>query len=189
METGLGEDRRAAGNEGGTLKARTAPDRVRNYVGLAILLLVALGVWVFLLRGTAAEAQPAETPEYEVIEESLGEDVRELVVGTGARGEEELRLVAEDLAEELPVPEDGVLLVEFRDDPEADEDAGRFGLRETGFALVFDSEEAALAEDLRYDEEEARRIVEEEGGIRVVSFADFGEENPDLLDDLQSILR
>lgn len=171
------------------MNARTSPDSVRTFVGLAVLLLVALGAWSLVLRATSAEAQPAEAPDYEVIDESLGEDVRELVVSTGARGEEDLRLVTGDLAEELPAPEDGVLLVEFRDEPETGEAAGRYGLRETGFALVFDSEEAALAEDLRYDEEEARRIIEEEDGIRVVSFADFGEENPDLLDALENILR
>jgi len=164
-------------------------DHVRIFVTLTLLLVMAFGVLALLLRGTAAEAQPTEARPFEVIDESTGDGVRELVVATGARGEEELRLVTEELAEEVPAPEDGVLLLEFRDVPESSEEAGRFGLRETGFALVFDSAEAALADDLPYEAEEVQQIVDEEGGIRVVSFADFGEENPDLADDLAGILR
>jgi hypothetical protein len=149
----------------------------------------ALALILMLMRGPAAEAQPALTPDFEVLDESRGDHVRELVVATAARDEDEMRLVTEELSEKRPAPDDGMLLVEFRDNPATGETAGRYGLRETGFALAFDSERAALADDLRYSPDEARGIMQEEGGIRVVSFRDFDEQNPDLADDLEGILR
>jgi len=61
-------------------------------------------------------------------------------------------------------------------------------LEETGFALVFDSRLAATVPYLSYTEEEKEAIFEEEGGIRVVGYEEFKEENPNLVDELESLL-
>lgn len=67
-----------------------------------------------------------------------------------------------------------------------------------GFALVFDSKEAVLESGrgatserygAGYDQTEARRIMAEEGGMRVVSFAEFAGENPGLWEQAKSLLR
>jgi len=170
------------------LNERIAPNARLALAVFMLLLVAAVAVASLLSQGSEAEAQ-LRTPDYEVLEETAGTSVREVVVQTEARREEGLRLITEDLVEERPPSEDGVLLVEFRDEARVGEDSGRFGLRETGFAVAFDSEEAALADDLPYEEEEAQEIFEEEDGIRAVSFADFGDDNPDLADDLEGALR
>jgi hypothetical protein len=53
---------------------------------------------------------------------------------------------------------------------------------------VFDSRLAATAPYLSYTEEEKEAIFEEEGGIRVVGYEEFKEENPNLVDELESLL-
>ncbi len=122
-------------------------------------------------------------PAYDApLRESEADGVTEVVVGTEARGEDEMRLVASDLASDYP-PGDGVLLVEFREGANVGAAAGR----ETGFALVFGSKEAAMAPDLEYTEEEVDEIFEEDGGVRAVSYEEFSQENPALKDDLERI--
>lgn len=93
-----------------------------------------------------------------------------------------MRLVASDLAAYRPG--DGVLLVEFHERTDGGTDGEG---RETGFALVFGSREAAMAPDLEYTEEEVDEIFEEDGGVRAVSYEEFSQENPALKADLERI--
>lgn len=118
---------------------------------------------------------PAETPAYETLRDTGAEGVRELVLSTDATDLDGMRRIAEELR--YYAPQDGVLLLEFRQTAEPS--------TETGFALIFESREAALAPDLPYDREEAKNIVEEDGGIRVISYEEFREQNPELQDDLE----
>ncbi len=120
-------------------------------------------------------------PSYAPLRESYADGVTEVVVESEARGEDEMRLVASDLASYHPG--EGILLVEFREGTNGMASAGR----ETGFAMVFGSREAALAPDLRYTEAEVDEIFEEDGGMRAVSYRDLGEEDPSLKDDLERI--
>ena len=129
----------------------------------------------------ASVAQGA-VPAYDApLREAQADGVTEVVVGTETTDEDGMRLVASDLASYYPG--DGVLLVEFREGANGDPEGGR----ESGFALVFGSREAALAPDLEYTEEEVEEIFEEDGGVRAVSYEEFGEENPALKDDLERI--
>jgi hypothetical protein len=123
----------------------------------------------------------AETPPYEVLDRHDAPGVRALVVASPETREAGMRLVSEDLRDDN-TPENGVLLVEFRAEDAPDES--------TGFALVFDSESAILDSAIkdRYDEDDAREILEEEDGIRAVSFEEFAEENPTLWEKATSFL-
>ena len=136
--------------------------------------------------GAGAEGSsvsPGAVPAYDApLRESRAGGVTEVVVGTEAKGEDEMRLVASDLASYYP-PGDGVLLVEFREGVRGSASTGK----ETGFALVFGSRKAASAPDLDYTEQEVDEIFEEDGGVRAVSYEEFGEENPALKDDLERI--
>ena len=134
-------------------------------------------------EGANASVAQGPVPPYDApLRESEADGVTEVVVGTEAKGEDEMRLVASDLASDHP-PGDGVLLVEFREGANGDASAGR----ETGFALVFGSRKAAMAPDLEYTPEEVDEIFEEDGGVRAVSYEEFGEENPALKDDLERV--
>lgn len=149
---------------------------IRLFFALAILSAL-LAAWSLLFsHGKKINAQPDATPPpHEVLEVSDASGVREVVVATPAKREAAMLLVAEELEEEN-TPEGGTLLVEYRGakDPQMS----------TGFALVFDDKEAVLdagaterfGED--YDEEDAKRIMGEEGGVRVVSFEEFAETSP-----------
>lgn len=116
------------------------------------------------------------------LRESYADGITEVVVRTAASSEAEMRLVASDLAAYRPG--DGVLLVEFHERTDGGTDGEG---RETGFALVFGSREAAMAPDLEYTEEEVDEIFEEDGGVRAVSYEEFSQENPALKADLERI--
>ena len=131
-------------------------------------------------EGNASVAQ-GMVPAYAPLREVDADGVTEVVVDSEATGEEEMRLVASDLAPDYL--SGGVLLVGFREGASGGASTGR----ETGFALVFGSREAAMAPDLKYTEEEVDEIFEEDGGVRAVSYEDFGRENPALKDDLERI--
>jgi hypothetical protein len=140
----------------------------------------------------AADARTAEavkTPSYEVLGVGEAPGVRELEVASPARSELEMGLVAQDLREEN-TPEDGTLLVELTKTPK--------NPKSTGFALVFDSQKAVLEAGqgetserygAGYDRADARRIMQEEGGMRVVSFAELARETPDLWERAKGFLR
>ncbi|AHY47165.1 Hypothetical Protein RradSPS_1882 [Rubrobacter radiotolerans] len=145
-----------------------------------------------LLGGALVYTQPVEAqgagdvPYYEVVDSAGAAGVQSLSVVTDAEREGDLRLIADELRDEENVPEGGTLLVEYyaEDDPSED----------TGFALVFDTEEAVLDAGLSerygqtYSAEDAERIIEEEDGIRVVSYRDFSEENGGLWERIKSFL-
>ena len=149
---------------------------IRLFFALAILSAL-LAAWSLLFsQGMEVNAQPDATPPpHEVLEVSDASGVREVVVATPAGREAAMLLVAQELKEEN-TPEGGTLLVEYRGvkDPQMS----------TGFALVFDDKEAVLDAGATerfgevYDEEEAERIMGEEGGVRVVSFEEFAEDSP-----------
>lgn len=149
---------------------------------VAVLAALAL----FFAMGDAAGARPGETPDYEVVDAHDATNTRALVVATDAEGESGLRRIADDLRDEN-LPDGGTLLVEYQktDDPAVP----------TGFALVFDDEDAVLDAGNSdrygevYDEQDAERIIEEEDGIRAVSFRSFAEENPSLWERATSFLR
>ncbi len=139
-----------------------------------------------------AEAQPdnavTEVPRYKILESAETNGMRGFEVATSAKSEAAMRLVAEDLQEEY-VPEDGTLLIEFSKLRDPSEN--------TGFALVFDNKRAILdanngetsaTYDESYDRDEARHIMRDEGGVRVVSFQDFAEENPGVWDSAEKVL-
>ena len=132
-----------------------------------------------------SEADPStargEVPAYASLRESRADGVTEVVVGSEVTGEDEMRLVASDLASYYPGED--VLLVEFREGTNGGASSGR----ETGFALVFGSRQAALAPDLEYTPQQVDELFEEDGGIRAVSYEEVGEENPALKDDLERI--
>ena len=131
------------------------------------------------------EAAPStargEVPAYAYLRESRADGVTEVVVGSEVTAEDEMRLVASDLASDYPG--EGVLLVEFREGANGGASSGRG----TGFAMVFGSREAALAPDLEYTPRQVDELFEEDGGIRAVSYEELGEENPSLQDDLERI--
>ena len=140
-----------------------------------------------------AEAQPdnavTEVPRYKILESAETTGMRGFEVATSAKSEAAMRLVAEDLQEEY-VPEDGTLLIEFS--------KLRDSSKETGFALVFDNKKAILntgngetstTYNESYDRDEARSIMKDEGGVKVVSFEDFAEENPGVWDSAQKVLK
>lgn len=159
-----------------TSKARIPlPGRV--VIGALVTSGLMLGGAAYLSGSASAqttEQQPV--PNYEVLDVFEAAGVVEVDVSTDVKREEKLRSIAEDLREnEANVPESGTLLVEYYDDEDTSEN--------TGFALVFDDERAVLdsgdSEQFGqvYDAEEAERIIEEEDGMRVVSYREFKEEN------------
>ncbi len=133
----------------------------------------------------AASAQE-EVPSYDVINAFQATGVNEVRVATDETRETEMRLIADDLREDGNVPEDGTLLVEYYDSANTSEN--------TGFALVFDNEEAVLDTGATekfgevYDEEEAERIIEEEDAMRVVSNEEFAEENASIWDRIKGFI-
>ena len=156
------------------------------YISAMLVALAAAAALVLAQEGREARAVEAETPEYRVLDVSDAAGVREVVVTAAEPREAGMRLIDEELRDAGNLPEDGTLLVEYRkdDDPE----------RSTGFALVFDSERAVLEAGMTarygevYDEEDAEQIMEEEGGIRAVSYRDFAEENPGLWERIRGFL-
>lgn len=165
------------------------PDK-RPYVlaAAAALLCIALfGALALTLAGNEAGAHPggAETPDYEVLSAHDALETRAVLVATAAKGEAGMRLIADDLRDEN-LPDGGTLLVEYQGT-----DASAIP---TGFALVFDDEDAVLdtGDNERfgevYDEEEAESIMDEEDGIRAVSFRQFAEANPTLWEKATSFL-
>lgn len=170
---------------------------VKPAVLFSILAMLTLSVFAAVVFsptvGKMAEARSddtvRETPKYEVLGTVDATGLRKMEVATPAKTEADMRLVAEELRDEN-VPEDGTFLIEFNKlrDPSVD----------TGFALVFDDKNAVLDAgggeisaryDESYDREEARRIMKKEGGIRVVSFEEFAEENPDIWEKTRHFLR
>jgi hypothetical protein len=160
-------------SEGGTLLSTKS---IRLFFALAILSAL-LAAWSLLFyQGKEVKAQPDGTPPpHEVLEVSDASGVREVVVATPAKRKAAMLLVAQELEEEN-TPEGGTLLIEYRGakDPQMS----------TGFALVFDDKEAVLDAGATerfgevYDEEDAKQIVAQEGGVRVVSFEQFAEDSP-----------
>ncbi len=143
--------------------------------------------WVRVADARTGEA--VKTPSYEVLEVQEAPGVRELDVATPARSELEMYLVARELSEQN-TPEDGTLLVEFTKTPKDP--------KSTGFALVFDSHRAVLEAgqgetseryEAGYDRADARGIMKKEGGMRVVSYAEFARENPGLWERAKGFLR
>jgi len=138
----------------------------------------------FAANSNAASAQEnADVPEYTVINAFQASGVNEVRVTTEEAREAEMRLIADELRDEGNVPEDGTLLVEYYDSADTAEN--------TGFALVFDNEDAVLDTGTTeqfgevYDREDAERIIEEEGAMRVVSNEEFAEENASIWDRIK----
>jgi hypothetical protein len=158
---------------------------IRLYCALAILSAF-LAAWAHLFfQGNEVNAQPDRTPPpHEVLDVSDASGVREVVVATPAKREAAMVLVAQELKEEN-TPEGGTLLVEYR--------AAKDPHSSTGFALVFDDKEAILNAGATerfgevYDGEDAERIMEEEGGVRVVSFEEFAEDNPSVWERVKDL--
>jgi hypothetical protein len=125
-------------------------------------------------------ASSGETPPYEVLRKRQAEEIREIDIKTTATREKDMRPIVENLRSYTP--KDGILLLEFLQGTESRD------LEPTGFALVFDSREAAAAPYLTYTEEEEEAIFSEDGGIKVTSYEEFKEEHPDLVDRLGGML-
>ena len=161
------------------------------------VLLFLLGVLTLLLssilvlwpawdgEANARDGEAQKTPDYEVLDVRDAAKIRQLDVSTPADKEAGMRLVVEKLREEN-TPEGGVLLVEFTDPEDA---------RETGFALVYDNKRAVMeaGETERYgevyDEDEAKRVMREEDGVKVVGYEEFKQDNPRLSDEVRRFLR
>ncbi|MEW6635792.1 MAG: hypothetical protein AB1425_03155 [Actinomycetota bacterium] len=152
------------------------------YVSAMLAALVVATALVLLQGDRIARAVEGEPPAYQVLDVSDAADVREVVVATAETREAGMRLIAEELREAGNLPEGGTLLVEYRKDDAPEQS--------TGFALVFDSEEAVLAPGRYsdYDEADAEQIMEEEDGIRIVSFEEFAEENPTVWEQVKKFL-
>lgn len=155
---------------------------------VAALICIALfGALALSFAGKEAGARPggAQTPDYDVLSAHDALNTRAVLVATDAKGEAGMRLIADDLREEN-LPDSGTLLVEYQ--------GTNASATPTGFALVFDDEDAVLdtGDSERfgevYDEEEAESIMEDEDGIRAVSFRRFAEENPSLWEKATSFL-
>jgi hypothetical protein len=113
-----------------------------------------------------------------MLDESYAEGVRQIDVRTEANGEQQMRLIAEDLR--AYTPRDGILLLDFNRENGPSEG--------TGFAMLFDSRAAAADPNLSYTEEEEEAIFEEDGGIRVVSFKEAEERDPNLMEQAEGLL-
>ncbi len=113
-----------------------------------------------------------------MVDERNAEGLRQVDVMTEARGEQQMRLIAEDLR--YYTPKDGILLLDFNRQNGPPEG--------TGFAMVFDSRAAAADPNLSYTEEEEESIFEEDGGIRVISFKESQERDPNLVEEAEGLL-
>lgn len=122
--------------------------------------------------------EPVGLPNYELLTERDAEGLRQIDVRTEAKGEQQMRLIAEDLSSYAP--RDGILLLDFNHENGPPEG--------TGFAMVFDSRAAAADPSLSYTEEEEEAIFEEDGGIRVVSFKESQERDPNLVEEAEGLL-
>lgn len=159
----------------------------RIAVGLAVSSGLAIGAAVYAVEAASAQTTEPKVPQYQVMDVFDASGVVEVDVSTPVKKEGALRLIADDLRKnEANVPDSGTLLVEYYDDED--------NSRNTGFAMVFDDEEAVLdSGDSQqfgqvYDREDAERIIEGEDGIRVVSFKEFKEENSGLWGSIKSFL-
>lgn len=136
-------------------------------------------------EANARDGEAKKTPDYEVLKIRDAAKIRQLDVSTPAAKEAGMRLVTEKLREDN-TPEDGVLLIEFTD-PEDE--------RETGFSLVYDNQRAVMeaGETERfgevYDKDQAKRIMREEDGVKVVGYEEFVRDNPRLSDEARRFLR
>jgi hypothetical protein len=126
----------------------------------------------------AVNSEPVALPQYEMIDERYAEGLRQIDVRTEANGEQQMRLIAEDLR--AYTPRDGILLLDFNRENGPSEG--------TGFAMLFDSRAAAADPNLSYTEEEEEAIFEEDGGIRVVSFKEAEERDPNLVEQAEGLL-
>ena len=126
----------------------------------------------------AVRSEPVALPEYEMLDERYAEGLRQIDVQTEAKGEQQMRLIAEDLRSFTP--SDGILLLDFNR-----ENGPSTG---TGFAMLFDSRAAAADPNLSYTEEEEEAIFEEDGGIRVVSFKESEQRDPNLVEEAEGLL-
>lgn len=126
----------------------------------------------------AVNSEPVALPDYEMLDESYAEGLRQIDVRTEANGEQQMRLIAEDLR--AYTPRDGILLLDFNRENGPSEG--------TGFAMLFDSRAAAADPNLSYTEEEEEAIFEEDGGIRVVSFKEAEERDPNLVEEAEGLL-
>lgn len=125
-----------------------------------------------------ASPEPVALPNYEMLDGRDAEGLRQIDVRTEAKGEQQMRLIAEDLSSYAP--RDGILLLDFNRENGPPEG--------TGFAMVFDSRAAAADPNLSYTEEEEEAIFEEDGGIRVVSFKESEERDPNLVEEVEGLL-
>lgn len=165
----------------------TRPAALVFLLGVSTLLLSSILVlWPALEgRANARDGEARKTPDYEVTNVRDAAGIRQMDVSTPASKEAGMRLVVEKLRGEN-TPEDGTLLVEFKNQNDVS--------RDTGFALVYDSKRALMdaGETERfgevYDKAEAKRIMREEDGVRVVGFRDFAERNPGLWDKIKRSL-
>lgn len=126
----------------------------------------------------AASPEPVALPGYEMLDERDAKGLRQIDVRTEANGDNQMRLIAEDLSSYAP--RDGILLLDFNRENGPPEG--------TGFAMVFDSRAAAADRKLSYTEEEVEAIFEEDGGIRVVSFKESRERDPNLAKEAEGLL-
>lgn len=142
---------------------------------------VAISVSLCFAASAASAQENADIPEYAVTNAFQADGVNEIRVATEEAREAGMGLIADELREEGNVPEDGTLLVEYYDS----------AAENTGFALVFDNEEAVLDTGTTeqfgevYDREDAERIIEDEDAMRVVSNEEFAEENASIWDRIK----
>lgn len=161
------------------------------FFALAMLtLLVLLSAVISLAGGKQAEAragsEQTSTPKYEVLDIHDAAGVREIDVAAATTDGTGMRLIAQQLRAKGNTPGDGTLLIEFA--------KARDTSVNTGFALAFDSKQAILDAGQSdrygevYDKAEARRIMAEEDGVRVVSLKGFVQEHPSLRDEVKNFL-
>lgn len=125
-----------------------------------------------------ASPEPVALPDYEMLDERDAAGLRQIDVWTEAKGEQQMRLIAQDLSSYAP--RDGILLLDFNRENGPPEG--------TGFAMIFDSRAAVADPNLSYTEEEEEAIFEEDGGIRVVSFKESEERDPNLVEEVEGLL-
>lgn len=160
----------------------------RAVVGLAVSSGLLLGASVFYVQGVerADALDQKKIPEYEVVEAFDAPGIQDVSVSSGAARESGMRLIARDLRKDDLVPQNGTMLVEYYDEDDTS--------KNTGFALVFDSEKAVLDAGASeqfgevYNEDEAGEIMDEQDGVRVVSYRDFKDENSTLWGKIKSFL-
>ena len=125
-----------------------------------------------------ASPEPVALPDYEMLDDRDAAGLRQIDVRTEAKGEQQMRLIAQDLSSYAP--RDGILLLDFNRENGSPEG--------TGFAMIFDSRAAVADPNLSYTEEEEEAIFEEDGGIRVVSFKESEERDPNLVEEVEGLL-